>query len=384
MSKIIGDPKLEKWAREQPPGNTSVYINWDAINSMPEEYEPVLARVAYDPAKLEETFANVGSRSTPSWYPNTDFLYEIAEARGVIGSDVSLSERLIDEVDINPMMMKPIDAAPNFQKRHIGHKISKRSYVIQEDGEPRYSSVCTSEYDAWTRCIEDWSKEEKYTENYTKPGKYDYKYDTPHKRQAHFLSELKFASAKAETKAHCKTIRELAGLPTGYTTAQLKSGIMVFVRIQRSQAVLKMETAANVEAIRNGGRLGHRATAALFGGETQQIEALQHDDIPAEVVEPQSDDAILSDFGSDIPKQTSPYDGQPDHVRARMALEEYSGSGAVNSETSTLVTQMIGWLERNGERSLQDARWAQVLATIRQIEESVADGEYVDHGLKLS
>ena len=90
-------------------------------------------------------------------------------------------------------------------------------------------------------------------------------------RRSHFDSEMKFAHAKAESKAYLKTIRELAGMPTGFQSADLTSGKMLFARIRRSKAVLKMETAARISAMSRGIE-SQPAKAMLFGpAETEEI-----------------------------------------------------------------------------------------------------------------
>ena len=67
------------------------------------------------------------------------------------------------------------------------------------------------------------------------------------------ITEMKFAHAKAESKAYLKTIRELAGMPTGFQSADLTSGKMLFARHNRKdKAVLKMETAARISAMSRG------------------------------------------------------------------------------------------------------------------------------------
>ncbi len=252
MSKIYGDTQTINRAKSAPAGDRGVYVNFDAINDLPDEYEAVLTAVKYDPLRLEKSFSNVGTKSNPSWMPNPDMMYKIAEACGISGGEVSETKPMIEEVDVNPMLLKPMTDAPTYQRKNVGRSVSKRSSRMTEDGTQIFSSLCTSEYNVWERCLELWSKEESYTNGYTKSGQYDNKYDTPYKRKAHFDAEMKFAHAKAESKAYLKTIRELAGLPTGYKTEDLQSGEMIFPKIRRSQAVLKMETAARLSAMSNG------------------------------------------------------------------------------------------------------------------------------------
>ena len=60
---------MAKMKNQYKPGDPSVYINFDAIADLPDEYEAVITEVLFDPKKLEEFFANVGSKANPSWMP---------------------------------------------------------------------------------------------------------------------------------------------------------------------------------------------------------------------------------------------------------------------------------------------------------------------------
>jgi hypothetical protein len=252
MSKIYGDGPTIDRARKAPAGDRGVYVNFDAIQELPDEFEVVLTSVKYDPLRLEKSFSNVGTKNDPSWMPNPDMMYKIAEACGINGGEISETKPMIEEIDINPMLCKSMSDAPTYQKKNVGRSVSKRSSRMMEDGTQRFSSLCTAEYNVWERCLELWSKEESYTDGYSKPSQYGNKYETPFKRRAHFDSEMKFAHAKAESKAYLKSIRELAGMPTGYKKDDLISGEMVFARVRRSAQVIKMETAARLTAISNG------------------------------------------------------------------------------------------------------------------------------------
>ena len=252
MSRIFGDGPTIDRARKAPAGDRGVYVNFDAIQELPEEFEVVLTSVKYDPLRLEKSFSNVGTKTEPSWMPNPDMMYKIAEACGINGGDISETKPMLEDIDINPMLLKPMTDAPTYQKKNVGRSVSKQSSRMMEDGTQRFSSLCTAEYNVWERCLELWSKEESYTDGYSKPGQYPNKYDSAFKRRAHFDAEMKFAHAKAESKAYLKSIRELAGMPTGYKKDDLTSGEMVFARVRRSSQVLKMETAARLTAISNG------------------------------------------------------------------------------------------------------------------------------------
>lgn len=246
MSKILGDKNTIESARMAKAGDKTVYINFDAINQLPDEYEVLINEVKFD---IKNDFADIGNGN---YMPQPHLMYRIAEAKGIQGGENSISEPIIEDVDINPMLMKPLESEPTYRKMTVGRCVKKYATVLQEDGTLLRSSACTCNFNVWERCLELWSKEELYTEGYKKQSQYPPKYDTQYKRRNHFQSEMKFAHAKAETKAHEKAIRELAGLLTGYKLEDLKTGKLYFAKIRRSQSILKAETAARLTALSKG------------------------------------------------------------------------------------------------------------------------------------
>ena len=125
MAKIYGDQENIKYARSAPAGARDVYVNMDAINDLPEEYEATINCVEYDPKRLADSFSNVGTEKSPSWMPKPEFMYKVAEATGINGAGISEVTPLIEEVDINPMLCKPIDAQPNYQRKNVGRSVSR-------------------------------------------------------------------------------------------------------------------------------------------------------------------------------------------------------------------------------------------------------------------
>ena len=353
---------MAKMKNQYKPGDPSVYINFDAIADLPDEYEAVITEVLFDPKKLEEFFANVGSKANPSWMPNPELMYKIAEACGISGSPDSETAPIIEEVDINPMLMKGLDAPPTYRRMTVGRSVSKRSSRLMEDGTPLWSSLCTIDYNVWERCLELWSKEELYTEGYSRAGQYSNKYDNMYKRKSHFDSEMKFAHAKAETKAYLKTIRELAGLPTGFTTADLAAGKFVFARVRRSKSLLKMETAARLQAISRG---FSGAPPSLFG--------------PV-------DDGQTSFEQLPEPPVTDGYDPALDYQEPRKSehaiilfreyLESIKDQDLLESGKKTL-----SWLESVDDPEANEKYWAKALENLKAIEESIPEAFRIEHHL---
>lgn len=309
--------EVAQYLQQAKPGDRAVYVNMDAIRELPEQFEVVVTKVEYDKNNLANDFSNVGTKDTPSWMPDPQLMYKIAEAKGISGTDISHSESIVEEVDINPMLRKPMDSSPTLRKMVVGKRVTKQSYVLQDDGTERRSSVCTIEYNVWERCLEAWSKEESYTDGYTKPGQYSNKYDTMYKRRAHFDTEMKFAQPKAETKANLKTIRELAGMMTGFAPADLKTGFLIFSRVRRSSDSLKVEAAAQLQ-------IGQKAQATLF--------------------QPQ-------------PK--------PKAVRMLESLKGLKSMGGVPDANMKGVDACIEWLEGAGEDADQDPSWKKALTTYK-------------------
>lgn len=280
---MLNKEDAKKKYGENDPNKKNVFINWDAIDALPDELEVVFSELIFDPQKLDEYFTNVGSEKKPSWYPQTDTMYKIAEMCNIVGEKTSIVEWIYEEVDINPLLMKPLEAEPTMRKIKTGARVTKRSMVLCEDNTWRPCAPETNEFNYWNRACLDFANDEDYTNGYTKKDKYGNtgKYSTPIKRKKRYLELEKFAIQQAETKAFCKTVRVLAGLPTGFDTEDLKDGKLVFHKFVKSKRIQKLETAARIEAIRQG-KTGDisQITDDLYN--EKQIEAPEQE---AEVIE---------------------------------------------------------------------------------------------------
>jgi len=355
---IKGDQATIKRAQSAPAGDSSVYINFDAIKELPEEYEVVVTAVKYDPKKLDESFSNVGGKANPSYMPKPELMYKIAEACGISGSAESETSPMIEEIDINPMLMKGADQAPTYRRKTVGRRVAKRSSRMMEDGSLIWSSLSTTEYNVWERCLELWSKEAMYTEGYTKESKFGNKYENTYRRQSHFDGEMKFAHAKAESKAYLKTIRELAGMPTGYLPADLTKGELVFARIRRSNMALKMETAARLQAISQG--VGQStAQAQLFGPPPVEDEEPPIMDIepPYEDVEP------VEDKDPEI-----------------IAVFKYYLPSITDEKGKISATKTLAWLEEHKEdMKSNEGFYKKAVKNLAGIEEAIPEAFRIEH-----
>lgn len=275
---MTGKDKAKEIYKNLSPGNKNVFINMEAIEALPEEFDVIITDVKFDPKRLENSFTNVGTNNNPAWYPKTELVYDIAEARGILGYGEKTIETITEEVDINPMLCKPLDAEPAMRIMPVAVRVTKKSKVLCEDGTFRPSSPCTNEFNYWDRANLDWLNDEKYNNG---------KYKTPLLRKLRYMELKKFAIQQAETKAFVKTVRELAGLPTGFKTEDLQGGKLTFFKIVRSKTIIKLETAARIDAIRKGN--------------TAQIESDIREVFEAPQIEAPTEIKDISDGGKDAP-----------------------------------------------------------------------------------
>jgi hypothetical protein len=389
---ILGNQEAIDRAKKADPGDKSNHVNWDAIDALPEEYEAVITEVKYKPTDLKASFSDVGN---DTWMPKPELMYEIAEACGIVGGDNSVTEAMVEEVDWNRIKAR-IGEAPNMVRAKVGARVRKYSSVMQEDGTFRKSDVCTSEYNVYERCCELWSKEEADTNGYTVEikdgeytafdkkfygphyykGKYAYglKYRTQYQRQAHFDAEMKFAHAKAETKAHLKTIRVLAGLMTGYKKEDLTSGVLIFMKIRRSRAVLKMETGARLAAMSRG-EIGSTPQVALFGA-----TAAPQDTQPPEQG-PNVEDAVSERVDDDSPfgAPQPPVEKKDPREEYIAVLNNYYPKKIADTKQGKAKT-ILDWASKNKECT-GHKDWPQAIAFLKEIESELPDEFRIDHKL---
>jgi len=384
MSQIYGDAEAIKRAEAAKGGDKSMYINMDAIRELPDEYEVLITEVEFDKGKLKDQFADVGN---DTWMPSTHLMYRIAEACGICGGERSVSKPIIEEVDINPMLMLGMTEIPTVRKMTVGRSVTKFSTRMQEDGTLRTSSPCNSEYNVWERCAKEWADEELSADGYkdVQTGKYKYydkdkwgdyvvkgKYSTPVKynsalkRRAHFQGEMKFAHAKCETKAHTKTIRELAGLMTGYKREDLSEGKLTFAKIRRSREAIKAEAAARLTAISRGLTHGPAPAALLFGPEMEPPPVTNS-------VTPPVDEPVV-DF---VVPEEEPEKSKRDQLLA--VLKVYGENNLIVPRYEDAAAAMIGWLEGNEQAEEDETLWPKAVANLKAIEEKVPEEGKLTH-----
>lgn len=372
--------KYEKY-KSFDPNKKNVFINWDAIDSLPEGLEASFSELIFDPKKLDEFFSNVGSESNPSWYPKTDTMYKIADMCGISGEPDKTVEWIQEEVDINIILMKPFGAEPTMRKIKTEARVTKRSSILCEDNTRRLSPPETNLFNFFVRASIEFLDEEEKTNNYTKKTKY-YKYDTVIKRRRRLLELEKFAAQQAETKAFCKTVRVLAGLPTGFKTKDLQEGKLVFCKYIKSKRLQKLETAARIESIRNGNTRQIQDTSNdLFG--QQQIEP-PIDDLP-EDIEPEPEPEKKTEkkenpFKVDLADyRTGTLPGLSEKEKLKVLIEQYYNENIkVIEDTPGAKDFIIKTTVDNFDEVTEDN-----LKTLIKKIESISDIKIIDHGINL-
>jgi hypothetical protein len=354
MEKFVGNSEDWKTVRAARPGDPTVYINMDAIDQLPEEFQAVISVVKFN---KEQDFTNVGTKATPSWYPGTRIMYDIAEKRGISSAGDLQADPIMEEVDISTMEM---ENSPRLLKKKVGYKVVKSGTVVQEDGTLRGVSRVSME-NAWDEAVGLWNKEAAESEGYSKTvedqyhrkgyektwnGKkefHEYRYDTKWKRRVHFDNLLDKALGKAETKAKEKVIRELSGLKTGFTDGDLASGKFYFVKIVRSSSVLKLETAARIDALRQG-------------------------------VQPSADPSrLLFEAKEDAPIVAQGEAAEPPREAMIRKLRHYDVNGMIPVAARDTATKLLGWLSDTENASDDLVYWPKAKAVLEEIEKAIPD-----------
>ena len=353
---IIGNEKVIADSKSARPGDPSNMVNWDALNALPDLYDGQVVQVKFNPPVDDKNSGDFSPVGGGMYMPSTDLMNRIADARGISGLDMTSVQPIYNDVDWNRMILD-FKNLPKLVKMLVGYTVVKQGQVLVEDGTMRISSPCTVSYNAWERVNELWSKEEMYSNGYATQSKYPPKYDNRFKRQAAFDAELKFAERKADSKARNVVIRELCGLQTGYTTADLSKGYFTFYKIVRSSWAIKSEHGARLQALARG--VGdHSASTALFGPAKEEPVKIEQTpvsddtaDLAAQAAEP-TERIITRDF-------------------AIRALEQYLAVSLVPDESKPGVQGLIGWLKATPDAEKQDVYWTKTIGWLKTIEDKI-------------
>ena len=380
--KIYGDPDTINLVKNARPGDPHVYINMEAIAELPDQYEVHFNKVTFDP---KNDFDDVGG----SYMPSPRVMNDIAEARGIEGTNDIKIESIIEEIDINPLLCKPLGSEPTIRKTIVGKRAVKTGRVLNEDGTWRTSDPCTVDFNAWERCLIEWTKEEEATNGYdpqiVKNGPYEYfkkkyngqyyqkgqyaypiKYISPYTRQRHFAEMMKFAQRQADTKARHIVIRVLAGLKTGYTEEEIKDGYFIFAKIRRSRQILQLETAADLQARAQGiTSRGDNAQAMLFG--------------PSDNAEP-----AITIVEEEWPTHETQSDPEPVPTRRDLLIgifEEYKKNNFITGDKIGKVDACLKWLNDTMNAEDDVTFWKKSVGILKEIEETIPVDMRMRHSL---
>ena len=382
MSKIYGDKNTIKKARDAKPGDTISYVNWEAIDELPDEFESRIEKVEFD---IENDFDLTGDNM---YYPHPDLMNRIAEKRGISGTLQSTIETIIEEVNINPLLCKKLEDPPIMQKKIVGMRVTKVGFTLEIDGTLKPSLPCTVDFNVWNRCCNEWAKEEEKTNGYDKsiqkampngnvyyelefydkakrktvPYKFFPKYNTKYKRNAHFEKLKLFDQRNADTKSKNVVVRTVVGMPTGFSEEELKEGYFIVYRICRSREILKLETAANLARISQGGEPSP-AGNALFG----KTAVLEIDGAIEDTAEPEI--------------EPDPFDMEDVTPTPEEELLGIFQSYKVTIKDDKSMDAVIAWLEKKPDNTATNYQrgWDKAIGILKNIEKQIDISQLVDH-----
>jgi hypothetical protein len=380
MSKIYGDKETINRSKKALPGDSISYVNWEAINELPDEFESRIEKIEFD---IDKDFDLTGD---DLYYPQPDLMNRIAEKRGISGTNDSIIESIIEELNINPLLCKPMEDAPTMRKKIIGKRMTKIGYTVELDGTLKPCLPCTVDFNVWERCCKEWAKEEEKTNGYDtaiqktlKDGtifydlkyydknkreevKYKFfpKYDNKWKRNLHFENIMLFAQRNTDTKSKNVVVRTIVGMKTGYSKDDLKEGFFIVHRICRSREILRLEAAANVTRISSGGTVSP-AGDMLFG-------------LPDNTKKPDDD----------IPDVT-PDEEPPSPLETLLGLfQSYEKMGLeLSSAESESLSKCIKWIQNKPDdtKPVFDRLWNKALGVLGDIEKKTDFGQTIEHDL---
>lgn len=361
--------EVMKRIKSAKPGDPSVLVSLEALESLPEIYSATIVSIPFsipDGKNSNEDWSVVATYPNVMYMPTVNLLSRIADARGVSGLDNGTQKQIIQLVDWNRITMN-YSAPPQLVNYPVGYEVVKQGSVLQEDGTERISDPAIIVYNVFERCNELWTKEESATDNYknvtiSSNGTKLYtaynkqqacKYDSQAKRLAHLASEMKFAEAKASIKARNLVIRTLCGLQTGYNIEQLKSGCFYIGKILRSNFAIKSEHAARLAGLSKGAVMADNASDELYGytGYTEIPEDVTPSETlietPAEAVTVLDRDTVIRKIG------------------------KYLEFNLVPSDKKDSAVNMLAWLESAPNAEENQKFWNRAVDVLAEIESNI-------------
>ena len=361
--------EVMKRIKSAKPGDPSVLVSLEALESLPEIYSATIVSIPFsipNGKESNEDWSVVATYPSVMYMPTVNLLSRIADARGVSGLDNGTQKQIIQLVDWNRITMN-YSAPPQLVNYPVGYEVVKQGSVLQEDGTERISDPAIIIYNVFERCNELWTKEESATDNYknvtvASNGAKMYtqynkqqpcKYDSQAKRLAHLASEMKFAEAKASIKARNLVIRTLCGLQTGYNIDQLRNGCFYIGKILRSNFAIKSEHAARLAGLSKGAVMADNASDELYGytGYTEVPE----DVIPSEtLIETPAEAVTVLDRDTVIRK-----------------IGKYLEFNLVPSDKKDSAINMLAWLESTPNAEENQKFWNRAVDVLAEIESNI-------------
>ena len=359
-----------KRIKSAKPGDPSVLVSLEALESLPEIYSATIVSIPFsipDGKNSNEDWSVVATYPNVMYMPTVNLLSRIADARGVSGLDNGTQKQIIQLVDWNRITLN-YSAPPQLVNYPVGYEVVKQGSVLQEDGTERISDPAIIIYNVFERCNELWTKEESATDNYknvtvSSNGTKLYtaynkqqacKYDSQAKRLAHLASEMKFAEAKASIKARNLVIRTLCGLQTGYNIDQLKNGCFYIGKILRSNFAIKSEHAARLAGLSKGVSIADNASDELYGY-TGYTEVPANEVSPAEtLIETTSEEVNILDRETVIRK-----------------ISKYLEFNLVAEDKKESAVNMLAWLENTPNAEENTRFWDRAVSVLTEIEKNI-------------
>ena len=358
-----------KRIKSAKPGDPSVLVSLEALESLPEIYSATIVSIPFsipDGKNSNEDWSVVATYPNVMYMPTVNLLSRIADARGVSVLDNGTQKQIIQLVDWNRITLN-YSAPPQLVNYPVGYEVVKQGSVLQEDGTERISDPAIIIYNVFERCNELWTKEESATDNYknvtvSSNGTKLYtaynkqqpcKYDSQAKRLAHLASEMKFAEAKASIKARNLVIRTLCGLQTGYNIEQLKSGCFYIGKILRSNFAIKSEHAARLAGLSKGAVMADNASDELYGytGYTE----IPEDVTPGEtLIETPAEAVTILDRDTVIRK-----------------IGKYLEFNLVPNDKKDSAVNMLAWLESSPNAEENQKFWNRAVDVLAEIESNI-------------
>lgn len=222
----------------------------------------------------ESMFHIMGTSKKPLYYPKKELTNQIGAAMGIEFSPSIIIQEIYGDIQINP------DGSRT--QKISGVKCIKQGKRRRPDGTWQPSSPCVYAFIWEDRAEEQILLDEDNVGQTWPDGNTKAKYNFPNDparekrtRRKLLLDLKKFAYQRASTGSELMVIRELTGMQTAFTPAEIKMGSIVCSQIVKSDHYQAKEAQARIDNIRLGGIEAEKANEAanLLTGSTTDVAA---------------------------------------------------------------------------------------------------------------